>query len=155
MSQSLPARSVVEEKPRTADLHHVRERVPLTCQGLVQSGKQPGKFVPLGGAVALGKAGEHFFDDFAVHIPEGSRPGPTRGRLIGEGLGTGVKQLGEATYSSGFRRDQRRAADLGFVQEQLDDATAGAPSRKDDGGRAEVGHAPLDIVLDDVGRGRG
>ena len=66
-----------------------------------------------------------------------------------------MKQLGEATHSSGFRRDQRRAADLGFVQEQLDDATAGAPSRKDDGGRAEVGHAPLDVVLDDVGCGRG
>ena len=151
----MPARSVVEEKARTADLHDVRERVTLTCQGLVQPGQQPGEFVPLGGAVALRKAGEHLFDGFAVHIPKGSRPGPARGGLIGEGLGTGVEQIGEAAHGGGFRRDQRRAADLGLVQEQLDDATAGAPSRKDDGGRAEVGHAPLDVVPDEVSRGRG
>ena len=30
-SQPFPACSVVEEKARTADLHHIPERVPLTC----------------------------------------------------------------------------------------------------------------------------
>ena len=28
------------------------------------------------------------------------------------------------------------------------------PSRKDDSGWPEVGHGPLDVVLDEVGRGR-
>ena len=66
-----------------------------------------------------------------------------------------MEQLGEASYGGGFRWDQRRAPDLGLVQEELDDATAGTPSRKDDGGGAEVGHGALDVVLDEVSHGRG
>ena len=66
-----------------------------------------------------------------------------------------MEELGEASYGGGFRWDQRRTPDLGLVQEELDDATAGTASRKYDGGGSEVGHGPLDVVLDEVSRGRG
>ncbi len=66
-----------------------------------------------------------------------------------------MEQLGEASYGGGLRWDQRGAPDLRLVQEELDDTTPGTPSRQDYGGGAEVGHGPLDVVLDEVSRGRG
>jgi len=121
----------------------------------VEPGQQPGKLVPFGGTVAFREAGEGHLDGFAIHVPERSRPGAARGRLIREGFRAGVEQLGEASYGGGFRWDQRRSSDLGLVEEELDDATPGTLPRKDDGGGAEVGHGPLDIVLDEVSRGCG
>ena len=38
LSQSPPACSVVEENARTADLHHIPERVTLTCQCFMETG---------------------------------------------------------------------------------------------------------------------
>ena len=66
-----------------------------------------------------------------------------------------MEQLGEASHGGGLGRNQHRAPNLGLVEEELDDATPGTPSRKDDGGGPEVGHGPLDVVLDEVGRGCG
>ena len=73
--------------------------------------------------------GEGPLDGLAIYIPEGSRPGPARGRLIREGFRAGMEQLGEASYGGGFRWDQRRTPDLSLVQEELDDTTPGTPSR--------------------------
>jgi len=64
-----------------------------------------------------------------------------------------MEQPGKVAHRGGRRWDQRYAASLRLVQEQLDDATARPPSGEDDGGGPEVGHTPLGIVLDEVGRG--
>ncbi len=149
----MPACSIVEEKARTANLHHIHERVTVTCQRLVQPGQQPGKFVPLGGAVALREMRKDSLDGITVHASKGMRPRSPRGHIICQGLLAGVEQSGEISHGDGFRRNQPRAPGLGLVQEQLDDTTAGTPSRKDDGGGPEVGQWPLDVVLDEVGRG--
>ncbi len=66
-----------------------------------------------------------------------------------------MEQLGEVPYRRGSRGNQRHVPGVGLVQEKLDDATAGTPSRENDGGGSEVGHGPLDVVLDEVGRSRG
>ena len=66
-----------------------------------------------------------------------------------------MEQVGEVSYGGGSGWNQRRTPELGDIQEEFDDTTAGTPSRKDDGGGPEVGHGPLDVVLDEVGRGCG
>lgn len=63
-----------------------------------------------------------------------------------------MEELGKVAHGGRSRWDQRYAAGLGLIQEQFDDATASPPSGKDEGGRPEVGHCPLGVVLDEVGR---
>ena len=153
-AQHLPACPVVEREARATDPRYVPEPVPLPCKILVQSGKQPGELVPLGGAVARWEMREHTLDGLPVHASKGSRPGSLRGHIIGEGRRASVNQPGEVSHGCGFGRNQSGAAGLGLIEEQLDDPTAGTPSRKDEGGGPEVGHGPLDVVLDEVGHGR-
>ena len=99
--------------------------------------------------------GEDALDGVAFHTSKRPRPGAPCDHVIRERLRAAVEPSGEVPDGDGFGGYQRGAPDVRFIQEELDDPAPGAPSGKDDGGGPKVGHGPLDVVLDEVGRGCG